>query len=73
VADRLAGTDRVWVVGDKRVLRRESFPKDAVERAELAALKGRFTPRWQYVSGRVALRLYVRRAPGTGSSPLGRP
>ncbi|MFJ9902810.1 hypothetical protein ACIRVK_07895 [Streptomyces sp. NPDC101152] len=73
VADRLARADRVWVVGDKRVLRRGTSPGDAVERAELAALKGRFTPRWQYVSGRVALRLYVRRAPAIGSSPLGRP
>lgn len=68
---RLAGVDRVWVVGDGRVLgARRPPPRSPVERAKLAALGGQFTPRWQYVSGRVTLRLYVRRAQTTRLAPM---
>ncbi|MHC3473886.1 glycosyltransferase family 39 protein [Streptomyces sp. 7R007] len=61
---RLASADRVWVVADTRALH---APGDPTDRLKLAALQRRFTPGQEYVSGRVALRLYVRRAALTGS------
>ncbi|MET9908904.1 glycosyltransferase family 39 protein [Streptomyces sp. NPDC006476] len=68
---RLAGVDRVWVVGDGRVLgARRPPPRSPVERAKLAALEGQFMPRWQYRSGRVTLRLYLRRTRATRLAPM---
>jgi mannosyltransferase len=71
---RLAGVDRVWVVGDGRVLGgRRPAPRSPVERAKIAALEGQFTPRWQYTSGRVTFRLYVRRTRTTRLAPMNGP
>jgi mannosyltransferase len=71
---RLAGVDRVWVVGESRVLRSRSYPRDPTERVKLAALGEQFAPRREYVRGRVTLRLYVRRPPtGDPASPTARP
>ncbi|MEU6257680.1 glycosyltransferase family 39 protein [Streptomyces sp. NPDC047043] len=56
----LAGVDRVWVVAQSGVLR--SRPVNPTERVKLAVVEGQFVPQQKYVSGRVALQLYVRRA-----------
>jgi hypothetical protein len=66
---RLASADRVWVVADAGLLRSPGRPPhNPTERLKLASLKGQFRPRQEYVSGRLALRLYVRRAPHGPSS-----
>ncbi len=62
---RLAGVERVWVVADARVLDSRRLPVDPTERVKVTAVEEQFSPRRQYVSGRLTLRLYVRRAART--------
>ncbi|GAA3827320.1 glycosyltransferase family 39 protein [Streptomyces coacervatus] len=58
---RLADVDRVWVVGQSRVLRSGLLPADPTERVKLAVVEEQFIARERYVSGRVTILLYVRR------------
>ncbi|WP_234341704.1 glycosyltransferase family 39 protein [Streptomyces sp. NRRL S-646] len=58
---KLAGVDRVWVVGQSRVLRSGLLPADPTERVKLAVVEEQFIARERYVSGRVTFLLYVRR------------
>jgi hypothetical protein len=58
---RLAGVDRVWVVGQSKVLRWRLMPADPTERVKLAVVEEQFIARERYVSGRVTFLLYVRR------------
>jgi hypothetical protein len=70
---RLASADRVWVVADAGLLRSPGRPpRNPTERLKLTSLEGQFTPHREYVSGRLALRLYVRRTL-TDPSPRPRP
>ncbi|MFF8730179.1 glycosyltransferase family 39 protein [Streptomyces sp. NPDC015171] len=57
---RLARLDRVWVVGDRKLLAGRSAPRNAVERAKVAALWQQFTGGEQMVRDGVTVRLYVR-------------
>ncbi|WTX15983.1 glycosyltransferase family 39 protein [Streptomyces sp. NBC_00005] len=59
---KLAGVDRVWVVADSKVMRSGLAPGDPTDRLKLAVVEEQFTGRQKYVSGRVTLRLYVRRS-----------
>ena len=58
---RLAGVDRVWVVADSKMLRSRLEPGNPTDRLKLAVVEEQFTALQRYVSGRVTLRLYVRR------------
>ncbi|MEU3413925.1 glycosyltransferase family 39 protein [Streptomyces sp. NPDC006658] len=57
---RLARLDRVWVVGDRRVLGGRWVPRDAVERAKVSVLWQEFAGREEAVRGVATVRLYVR-------------
>ncbi|MYX94616.1 hypothetical protein GT045_07270 [Streptomyces sp. SID486] len=57
---RLARLDRVWVVGDRRVLAGRWAPRAPVERAKVAVLWQEFAGREEAVRGGVTVRLYVR-------------
>ncbi|MFF9585908.1 glycosyltransferase family 39 protein [Streptomyces achromogenes] len=57
---RLAGLDRVWVVGDRRLLGARWVPRNPVERAKLTVLWQQFTGREEAVRGVATVRLYVR-------------
>ncbi|MFI0231434.1 hypothetical protein [Streptomyces sp. NPDC017086] len=57
---RLAGLERVWVVGDRRLLGGAWVPHDPVERAKAAVLWQQFTARRETVRGWITVRLYVR-------------
>ncbi|MFF9769689.1 glycosyltransferase family 39 protein [Streptomyces sp. NPDC014636] len=57
---RLARLDRVWVVGDRRLLAGRWAPRDPVERAKAAVLRQEFAGRAEAVRGGVTVRLYVR-------------
>jgi hypothetical protein len=71
---RLAGLDRVWVVADSRMLRSARRPGDPTDRVKLAVVEEQFSAGEQYVSGRVTLRLYVRRpAQAAAAPPLAAP
>ncbi|MCD9878527.1 glycosyltransferase family 39 protein [Streptomyces sp. NR30] len=58
---KLAGVDRVWVVGQSRLLSSGLLPADPTERVKLAVVEEQFIARERYVSGRVTFLLYVRR------------
>ncbi|WP_323179362.1 MULTISPECIES: glycosyltransferase family 39 protein [unclassified Streptomyces] len=66
---KLLGADRVWVVADSRLLRSRLRPGNPADRVKLALVEEQFTAREKYVSGRVTLRLYVRRPAQTTASP----
>ncbi|WP_251096814.1 glycosyltransferase family 39 protein [Streptomyces sp. Caat 7-52] len=57
---RLARLDRVWVVGDRRLLGGRWAPRNPVERAKVTVLWQEFSGREQVVRGGVTVRLYVR-------------
>jgi hypothetical protein len=57
---RLARLDRVWVVGDRRLLAGRWAPRPPVERAKVAVLWQEFAGREEAVRGGVTVRLYVR-------------
>ncbi|MFF7096709.1 glycosyltransferase family 39 protein [Streptomyces rubradiris] len=57
---RLARLDRVWVVGDRRLLGARRVPRNPVERAKVTTLWQQFTGREEAVRGMATVRLYVR-------------
>ncbi|MEU6284169.1 glycosyltransferase family 39 protein [Streptomyces sp. NPDC047028] len=72
---RMRRLDRVWVVGDPKLLAGRYPAETAVERAEVTALGAHFVGVAQARSGEVTVRLYVRwdRAPASGSPVPPRP
>ncbi|MGW3122340.1 glycosyltransferase family 39 protein [Streptomyces sp. NPDC001107] len=67
---KLAGVDRVWVVGQSRLLRSGLLPTDPTERVKLAVVEEQFVARERYVSGRVTFLLYVRRPAASASAAV---
>nr|WP_241741268.1 glycosyltransferase family 39 protein [Streptomyces sp. L2] len=72
---RMRRLDRVWVVGDPKLLAGRYPAETPVERAEVAALGAHFVGVAQARSGEVTVRLYVRwdGAPASGSPVPPRP
>ncbi|MEU3523208.1 glycosyltransferase family 39 protein [Streptomyces sp. NPDC038707] len=70
---RLARLDRVWVVGDRRLLGARWVPRDPVERAKVTVLWQQFTGREEAVRGVATVRLYVRPVSAWPPSPPPRP
>lgn len=66
---KLLGAARVWVVADSRLLRSRLRQGKPADRVKLALVEEQFTGREKYVSGRVTLRLYVRRPARMTASP----
>ncbi|WP_425584214.1 glycosyltransferase family 39 protein [Streptomyces nogalater] len=70
---RLARLDRVWVVGDRRLLGARWVPRDPVERAKVTVLWQQFAGREETVRGVATVRLYVRPVSGWPPSAPPRP
>jgi len=67
---KLAGVDRIWVVGQSRLLSSGLLPANPTERVKLAVVEEQFIARERYVSGRVTFLLYVRRPAVSASAAV---